>query len=98
MVSNIGCEDCAGVLWQWLSDQSYMNQTDWTNTWGWYDLSGGKGGLYNYDSSGGRADVKLLAGGDWHNGATCGSRCRAASDSRWYTDSAFGARGAAEPM
>ena len=23
MVSNIGCEDCCGALWQWLRDQSY---------------------------------------------------------------------------
>ena len=98
MVSNIGCEDCAGVLWQWLSDQSYMNQTDWTNTWGWYDLSGGKGGLYNYDSSGGRADVKLLAGGNWVNGTNCGSRFRSANCYRWGALSYIGARGAAEPF
>lgn len=23
MISNIGCEDCAGALWQWLRDQSF---------------------------------------------------------------------------
>ena len=23
MISNIGCEDCCGALWQWLRDQSY---------------------------------------------------------------------------
>ena len=23
IISNIGCEDCAGVLWQWLDEQSY---------------------------------------------------------------------------
>ncbi len=23
MISNIGCEDCTGVMWQWLRDQSY---------------------------------------------------------------------------
>jgi len=23
MISNIGCEDCCGVLWQWLNEQSY---------------------------------------------------------------------------
>jgi len=23
MISNIGCEDCCGVIWQWLQDQSY---------------------------------------------------------------------------
>ncbi len=24
MISNIGCEDCCGALWQWLQDQSYQ--------------------------------------------------------------------------
>jgi len=24
MVSNIGCEDCAGAMWQWLDEQSYQ--------------------------------------------------------------------------
>lgn len=23
MISNIGCEDCCGVVWQWIQDQSY---------------------------------------------------------------------------
>lgn len=23
MISNIGCEDCCGVMWQWLNEQSY---------------------------------------------------------------------------
>ena len=23
MISNIGCEDCCGAMWQWLIDQSY---------------------------------------------------------------------------
>ena len=98
MVSNLGCEDCAGVLWQWLSDQSYRFESTYAATWGWYDLPSGKGSLYNYDSSGGRADVKLLAGGWWDRGADCGSRCRSASGYRWNADAGVGARGAAEPM
>jgi hypothetical protein len=24
MISNVGCEDCCGVMWQWLLDQSYQ--------------------------------------------------------------------------
>ena len=98
MISNIGCEDCAGVLWQWLSDQSYRFESTYAATWGWYDLSGGKGSLYNYDSTGGKADVKLLAGGYWNDGARCGSRCRGADSYRWAANSGIGARGAAEPM
>jgi hypothetical protein len=37
MISNIGCEDCCGALWQWLRDQSYRfdaaaNHTHTENT------------------------------------------------------------------
>ena len=95
MISNIGCEDCAGVLWQWLSDQSYKVGVG--ASWNWYDLPGSKGSLYNY-STDGTADVKLLAGGDWYCGEYCGSRCRGAYNYRWNTSSTIGVRGAAEPM
>ena len=96
MISAIGCEDCAGVMWQWLSDQSF--RSDYVSGWGWYDLPGAKGSLYNQDGVNGRADVKLRAGGSWGYGAYCGSRCRAARGYRWLTDSHYGARGAAEPV
>ena len=91
MISAIGCEDCAGVMWQWLSDQSY--RSDGT-TWGWYDLPGAKGSIYRQGTYG---DVKLRAGGDWGAGAFCGSRCRDAFIYRWNSYSHCGARGAAEP-
>jgi hypothetical protein len=95
IVSAIGCEDCAGVMYQWLSDQSHGQVT--TVNWGWYDLPGNKGSLYNADGAGGLADVKLRAGGHWAAGAHCGSRCRTAYHFRWDADSDSGARGAAEP-
>jgi hypothetical protein len=95
MVSNIGCEDCCGVLYQWLVDQSYMQ--DSADAWGWYDLPGGKGSLYNQDGAVGKADVKLLAGGHWGNGVPCGSRGRDAYNSRWYAASHVGGRFVAEP-
>jgi hypothetical protein len=94
MISNIGCEDCCGVMWQWLRDQSYKYTA---NTWDWYNLPGSKGSLYNQSGTAGDADVKLLAGGYWGFGANCGSRCRAADSSRWYTNSAFGGRFVAGP-
>ena len=90
MISNIGCEDCAGVVYQWLLDQSYRVGTG--AAWNWYDLPGAKGSLYNY-STAGDADVKLLAGGAWPNGAHCGSRCRVANAYRWHVASTVGARG-----
>jgi len=93
MISFIGCEDCTGVMWQWLSDQSY--RSDGT-TWSWKDLPGGKGKIYTQGTYG---DVKLLAGGSWSDGASCGSRCRSASaHARWLTSAGSGARGAAEPV
>lgn len=92
MISSIGCEDCAGAMWQWLSDQSY--RSDGTE-WSWKDLPGGKGNIYVQGTYG---DVKLLAGGGWADGANCGSRCRVAYYYRWGAVSNNGARGAAEPM
>jgi len=62
--------------------------------WGWFDPGGNKGSLYKQGSYG---DIKLLAGGVWNGGTSCGSRCRDASNARWRTYSGFGARGCAEP-
>jgi hypothetical protein len=90
MVSNIGCEDCAGVMYQWLLDQSYRVGTG--AAWNWYDLPGAKGSLYNY-STDGTADVKLVAGGTWGRSVACGSRCRSADLCRWNVGSGLGARG-----
>jgi hypothetical protein len=38
----------------------------------------------------------LLAGGNWGNGAACGSRCRIAVDYRWYSASSIGGRALSE--
>jgi hypothetical protein len=88
MISDIGCEDCCGALWQWLDEQSY--RADGTS-WGWQDL-GSKGSLYKQGTYG---DVKLLAGGDWDDGSNCGSRARHVFTWRWYTYANLGARFAA---
>ena len=93
MISNIGCEDCCGVMYQWLNEQS----TRWdggTAGWAWRDVTGGKGQLYLYTDT---ADVKLLAGASWANGAYSGSRSRYAYSFRWYTSSHIGCRLRAEP-
>ena len=95
MISNIGCEDCCGVLWQWLRDQSYMPPA--TPGWGWYNLPGAKGSLYNYGGTTGVGDVKLLAGADWVNGSNSGSRSRGAGNYRWITGSSICSRGRSEP-
>jgi hypothetical protein len=62
-------------------------------TWGWYDL-GTQGQIYKQGSYG---DTKLLAGGHWAAGSSCGPRCRYAANSRWSAVSSSGARGCAEP-
>jgi hypothetical protein len=93
MISNIGCEDCAGALYQWLKDQSYrLDGADFAaaKTWAWYDLPGAKGSLYRQADNG---DVKLAAGVSWGNAAFCGSRGRHAFYFRWYAPSDVGGRG-----
>ena len=91
MISNIGCEDCAGIVWQWLDEQSYQYAS--TTTFGWVDQTGGKGQLY---LQGGTADAKMAAGGDWSDGAHCGSRSRYVADSRWHADAYVGGRACVE--
>jgi hypothetical protein len=93
MISNIGCEDGAGVMHQWLRDQSAMY--DDAVVADWYDLPGAKGSLYRPADTN---DVKLRAGGSWTGGAACGSRCRDAISSRWYAAASLAARFLAEPL
>jgi hypothetical protein len=90
MISNIGCEDCAGLIWQWLDEQSYWYATPAP---GWFTTEGGKGQMNMQYSTG---DVKLLAGGSWASEAYCGSRSRAAGSYRWSANTSFGSRAGAD--
>ena len=93
MVSNYGIEDCCGALFQWLRDQSYRNDdASYLGTWGYYILPGNKGSIYR---QGGTGDIKLLAGGGWATGTSCGSRFRSAARYRWFASSSLGSRGCA---
>lgn len=69
-----------------------MTHTD--PAWGFVDPGGNKGQIYKQGTYG---DTKLLAGGSWGIGATCGSRCRSANNYRWFAYAYVGARGCAEP-
>jgi hypothetical protein len=105
MISNIGCEDCVGVMFQWLADSS-ASYTGTTRYWG--NLPGGKGSIYTVftadpgadvvDNNDFGMDVKLIAGGNWNNEPAAGSRSRNAAYSRWFTSSQMAARFASEPL
>ena len=106
MISNIGCEDCCGSMWQWLLDNVYYAPGGSSPFWG--NLPGGKGSIYTtFVSDPGAPEMSvsvtsglntLLAGGHWTSGAACGSRSRAANNARWSAASALGGRFAAEPV
>lgn len=91
MISNIGLEDCCGVVWQFAMDLGFAGGSSWTNSV--YhsavdDRSYGQtyGTLY-----------RLLLGSYWDNGATCGSRsayCSASSAAAYVSNSS---RGTSEP-
>jgi hypothetical protein len=87
MISNIGCEDCAGVLWQWLNDS--LTSDDGSTSWAWKDVTGSRGQVYSQGTYG---YYKLVAGGDWNDGASCGSRSRLLSLWAWVSTSYIGGR------
>jgi hypothetical protein len=102
MISNIGCEDCCGVMWQWLQTPSMRADFDIgldsgdVASGGYYNLPGSKGSFYTYGTSK-YMNTQLVAGSHWHGEANCGSRSRVASDYRWSTSSYIGCRFGAEP-
>ena len=91
MISNIGLEDCCGVLWQFAMDLGFAGGSDWTNS------------VYNSaidDRSYGQTYgtlYRLLLGANWYNDSYSGSRsadCEISSD---YAFIDVSARGASEP-
>ena len=91
MISNIGLEDCCGVLWQFAMDLGFAGGSGWTNS------------AYNSnvdDRSYGQTYgtlYRLHLGASWSNGGYSGSRSAVCdrSSARVYVDSS--ARGASEP-
>ena len=91
MISNIGLEDCCGVLWQFAMDLGFAGGSNWTNSV--YssnvdDRSYGQtyGTLY-----------RLLLGSSWADGASCGSRSADCDVSSADVYVSFSSRGASEP-
>ena len=98
MISNIGCEDMAGVMRQWAQDTAADDFTA-----GWVDADTAIDGTsYDGDNSIGcgkqyEAPDRAVLGRNWGDGSSCGSR-----GSRWtYDPIALGSnqsgRGVAEP-
>lgn len=91
MISNIGLEDCCGVLWQFAMDLGFAGGSDWTDS------------VYNStvdDRSYGQTYgtlYRLLLGSYWDNGSDCGSRSAACDDSSALVHVYNSSRGASEP-
>ena len=92
MISNIGCEDCCGFLWQWTGDIWNANGTTWTSI----NVAAIDGTGVTYGQMYGTLH-RFIVGGAWDNAAKCGSRCVAGHHSSVVVHAAFGARGFAEP-
>ncbi len=91
MISNYGCEDGCGFLWQWSEDIGFAGGSGWTNS--------------VYDSSVDSASFgqtygtlfRALLGGRWVYGGSCGSRSVTCSHSSAAVAASSGGRGACEP-
>lgn len=91
MISNIGLEDCCGVLWQFAMDLGFAGGSGWTNS------------VYNSavdDRSYGQTYgtlYRLLLGACWIRGGYSGSRSASCDDSSANVYVNYSARGASEP-
>ena len=93
-VSMVGCRDCVGNVWEWLSDiiGSGIGETP-----GWFDPMSGQnqGQMWINAQNDFRA---LLAGGSYFNGALVGARSVCTLFSPWNDNPSFGVRGACESL
>lgn len=122
MISNIGCEDCCGWMWQWTSDisghpnastsnsdmlgsggQTSSSEGDhWLIGYGWQDDGrsvaninvDGSTNIYGHSYG---ALSRVLVGGGWDDGSSCGSRSVALSSLSSYGGGDGAGRGASEP-
>ena len=91
-VSNVGCRDCVGNLWEWQGDiiASGIGETP-----AWFDPMSayGQGQVWLNAANDFRA---VLAGGSYFNGALIGARSVCTLFSPWNDNPSFGVRGACE--
>lgn len=91
MISNVGCEDTCGFLWQWLRDTTAWG-TDWQDN---VYASAVDPRCYGRNYGGFR---RALAGGPWSDGSGCGSRSSDGHNASSDVYAHYGARGASEPL
>ena len=90
MISNDGCEDMAGVMWQWTRDMGGdMTAASWANAFDGNDS--GVGGQHF------QAPYRGILGGSWTDGAKCGLRSSYWGSSPLALNGDASARGVAEP-
>ena len=92
MISDIGLEDCCGVLWQWGNDLGFAGGSSWTDS------------VYNsavddkkYGQTYGNL-LRLVLGARWTDGASCGSRSADCGGVSSSVHAGFGCRGASETL
>lgn len=90
MVSWIGCEDCCGALWQRGKEVGSSSAGSWASGYDSNDLYV-KGSQYNNH-------IRVLFGGSWVNGASCGSRAANWNSGALDLIADIGSRGASEPL
>ncbi len=90
MISNIGCESCCGVLWQWgEGDGGGQSSAAWETA---FDANDAAVAGQHY-----LAPNRPLFGADWTHAAPCGSRGALWNSSPLVLNSLIGVRGCAEP-
>lgn len=92
MISNIGCEDAAGVMWQWLMNLGFAGGSGWTNS-----VYSNQVDPRSYGQTYGNL-YRLLAGGLWDAGSSCGSRSASCYSVSARVHATCGGRGASEPL
>ena len=91
MLSNVGCEDCCGAMWQWSGEAGGPYAAAlWVAAYDAND-SGVGGSSYNTPN-------RALVGGSWASGAACGSRGSIWAYGPLALNAYYGARGVAEPL
>lgn len=94
MISNVGCEDCCGAMWQWV------NETGGQNAGASLAVQDTAGNATTYDGAnsigrgqGYAVPTRGVVGGSWADGAGCGPRGVHWGRSPLYLGGGIGARG-----